>query len=109
MSKDKNQRYQKRSFHQPPTPTGVRPLSTTTYCPLTTIASLSRYGPRKRPVIWLGPPRCRECSEFGASKLSSAMKTSILLMGFLGNLLLSCPAWTWFAEGHEIVAIIAAD
>jgi hypothetical protein len=28
---------------------------------------------------------------------------------FFGLFLLSPPAWAWFAEGHEIVAIIAAD
>jgi hypothetical protein len=27
----------------------------------------------------------------------------------LGSLLFACPAWAWFAEGHEIVAVIAAD
>jgi hypothetical protein len=31
-----------------------------------------------------------------------------LLSGF-GFFLLSHPAWAWFAEGHKIVAIIAAD
>jgi hypothetical protein len=37
------------------------------------------------------------------------MKTNIVLIVLLSELLLSPPAWGWFAEGHEIVAIIAAD
>ena len=31
------------------------------------------------------------------------------VVGLFGLFLLSPPAWAWFAEGHEIVAIIAAD
>jgi hypothetical protein len=31
------------------------------------------------------------------------------LLSVFGLFLLSPPAWAWFAEGHEIVAIIAAD
>jgi hypothetical protein len=37
------------------------------------------------------------------------MKMRIALIAFLGEISLSHPAWTWFAEGHEIVAVIAAD
>src|SRR5215469_9572023 len=37
------------------------------------------------------------------------MKTRIVLFAFLEALLFSYPAWAWFAEGHEIVAVIAAD
>jgi hypothetical protein len=33
----------------------------------------------------------------------------VRLVSVLGLLLLSPPAWAWFAEGHEIVAIIATD
>jgi hypothetical protein len=32
-----------------------------------------------------------------------------MLLSLFGLVLLACPAWAWFAEGHEIVAIIAAD
>jgi hypothetical protein len=32
-----------------------------------------------------------------------------VLLGALGCCLPSPPAWAWFAEGHEVVAIIAAD
>jgi hypothetical protein len=31
------------------------------------------------------------------------------LLSLFGLFLLSPPAWAWFAEGHEIVAVIAAD
>jgi hypothetical protein len=37
------------------------------------------------------------------------MKTNIVLIVLLSELLLSPPAWGWFAGGHEIAAIIAAD
>jgi hypothetical protein len=37
------------------------------------------------------------------------MKTSIVLIVLLLELLLSPSAWAWFAEGHQILAIIAAD
>jgi S1/P1 Nuclease len=33
----------------------------------------------------------------------------IVSIVFLGEILFSYPAWAWFAEGHEIVAVIAAD
>jgi nuclease S1 len=33
----------------------------------------------------------------------------IVLVAFLGEILVSNPVWAWFAGGHEIVAIIAAD
>jgi hypothetical protein len=33
----------------------------------------------------------------------------LLSLSLLGLALLSCPVWGWFAEGHEIVAVIAAD
>jgi hypothetical protein len=33
----------------------------------------------------------------------------IVLGVFLGEILVSNPVWAWFAEGHEIAAIIAAD
>jgi hypothetical protein len=32
-----------------------------------------------------------------------------LLLAYLGATLFSSPAWAWFAEGHEIVAVLAAD
>ena len=31
------------------------------------------------------------------------------MLSLFGLFLLSPPAWAWFAEGHEIVAITAAD
>jgi hypothetical protein len=33
----------------------------------------------------------------------------IFFLTLFGEFLLSLPAWAWFAEGHEIVAIVAAD
>jgi hypothetical protein len=32
-----------------------------------------------------------------------------ILIALIGTILFCYPAWAWFAEGHEIVAIIAAD
>ena len=32
-----------------------------------------------------------------------------MLLSLFGLFLLSRPAWAWFNEGHEIVAVIAAD
>ena len=31
------------------------------------------------------------------------------LLALLGPILFAYPAWAWFAEGHEIVGILAAD
>ena len=39
----------------------------------------------------------------------SARKTKVTLPVLLEVLLFSYPSWAWFAEGHEIVAVIAAD
>jgi hypothetical protein len=39
----------------------------------------------------------------------SARKTKVILPVLLGDLLFAYPSWAWFAEGHEVVAIIAAD
>jgi hypothetical protein len=36
-------------------------------------------------------------------------KIKNLLFTVFGAILLAHPAWAWFAEGHEIVAVIAAD
>src|SRR5215472_3846813 len=36
-------------------------------------------------------------------------KSKTVLLSLFGLFLLSRPAWAWFAEGHEIVAVIAAD
>ena len=36
-------------------------------------------------------------------------KSKTVLLGLFGLVLLSRPAWAWFNEGHEIVAVIAAD
>jgi hypothetical protein len=36
-------------------------------------------------------------------------KSKRVLLSFAALVLVSRPAWAWFAEGHEIVAIIAAD
>ena len=36
-------------------------------------------------------------------------KSKRVLLSVFGLLLLSPPAWAWFAEGHEIVAVVAAD
>jgi hypothetical protein len=33
----------------------------------------------------------------------------IILLAALAEVALSYPAWAWFAEGHEIVAVMAAD
>jgi hypothetical protein len=41
------------------------------------------------------------------SDLKSLMKKAVLL-ALLGEILLLDPAWAWFAEGHEIVAVIVA-
>src|SRR5690348_7157146 len=36
-------------------------------------------------------------------------RSAAVLLSAFEHFLLAPPAWTWFAEGHEIVAIIAAD
>jgi hypothetical protein len=36
-------------------------------------------------------------------------KAKTIPLALIGTILLSYPAWAWFAEGHEIVAIMAAD
>ena len=36
------------------------------------------------------------------------MRNIILLLVF-GEIIFLCPAWAWFADGHEIVAVMAAD
>ena len=36
-------------------------------------------------------------------------KSKTVLLSLFGLVLLSRPAWAWFNEGHEIVAVIAAD
>ena len=36
-------------------------------------------------------------------------KSNRVLLSVLGLILVSTPAWAWFNEGHEIVAVIAAD
>jgi hypothetical protein len=36
-------------------------------------------------------------------------KTSLISVVVLGAILIAARSWAWFAEGHEIVAIIAAD
>jgi hypothetical protein len=36
-------------------------------------------------------------------------KAITIVLALLGTILFSYPAWAWFAEGDEIVAIIAAD
>ena len=36
-------------------------------------------------------------------------KSNSVLLSLFGLVLLSRPAWAWFNEGHEIVAVIAAD
>lgn len=41
--------------------------------------------------------------------LSVRLMRKIVLFAILSAILLSCPAWAWFAEGHEITAIIAGD
>lgn len=40
---------------------------------------------------------------------SLVKKSKRVLLTLLGLVLFSSPAWAWFAEGHEIIAIIAAD
>ena len=36
-------------------------------------------------------------------------KSKTVLLSVFGLFLISRPAWAWFNEGHEIVAVIAAD
>lgn len=36
-------------------------------------------------------------------------KPKTVLLSLFGFVLISRPAWAWFNEGHEIVAVIAAD
>jgi hypothetical protein len=44
-----------------------------------------------------------------ASKGDLVEKSQSVLLSLFGLFLVSSPAWAWFPEGHEIVAIVAAD
>src|SRR5690348_4190025 len=49
--------------------------------------------------------------QVGSHPLPGAIcgKVKTVLLSVFGLFLISRPAWAWFNEGHEIVAIIAAD
>jgi hypothetical protein len=36
-------------------------------------------------------------------------RTSLIMVAIFGAILMAPRSWAWFAEGHEIVAVIAAD
>src|SRR6266851_8640522 len=121
---DKDRRHQERSLHRSlPTLTLVHAFNhhpESIYHLCVTESSLSgavAYAATLEPVLFdrsspKGIDRTAYCAPFEElvrlvnRRHFLLRKTKTIL---LGTLLFLSPAWAWFAEGHEIVAVVAAD